>query len=103
MEPTIPQSPANPYASPLPAAPPPNEPEKVSPLIYVACGWPLLLVLVGGLIGAAFGGAAFGINLAIYKSRLPLAVKIILNPIVGVAAIGLWLVIAVAIGAALQR
>jgi len=103
MEPTLPDSPANPYASPSPVPPPPSAPDKVSPLVYLACGWPLLLVLVGGLIGGALGGAAFGINMAIYKSQLPLAVKIILNPIVGVAAIVLWLVIAVAIGTLIRQ
>src|SRR5262249_34987616 len=99
MNSNLPQSPPNPYASPshsqqLPL-PPPNAPEKVPPLVYVACGWPLILVLLGGLIGGALGGVAFALNMAIYKSKLPLAVKFILNPVIGVTAIALWLVIAV--------
>jgi hypothetical protein len=71
--------------------------------VYLICGWPLALVAIGGAIGGALGGAAFGVNLAIWKSPMPLPVKIVLNPIVGFAAIGIWLAIAFAINGALGR
>jgi hypothetical protein len=70
--------------------------------VYLICGWPLALVAVGGMIGGAMGGAAFGINLAIWKSAMPLPVKIILIPIVGFTAIGLWLVLSVGLSAVLR-
>ena len=46
--------------------------EKLPPLAHVVCGWPLLLVIIGGAVGGGLGGLAYGINVAIYKSRLPL-------------------------------
>lgn len=72
-------------------------PQKISTMVHVLCGWPLILVLFGGAIGGALGGVAYATNLAIYKSNMPSVVKIILNPIIGLAAIGLWFVIAMAI------
>lgn len=67
---------------------------------HVMCGWPLLLVAIGGAIGGGLGGAAYGINVAIYKSKLPVAGKILLNLLAGAAAIGIWAAIAVPIQSA---
>jgi hypothetical protein len=78
------------------ASPASNKP-KLPPLAYLLCGWPLLLVAVGGAIGGGLGGAAFGVNVIIYRSKLPLPAKIALNLISGLAAIGIWLAVAVAI------
>ena len=69
-------------------------PEKI-PLpkkAYIICGWPLVLVIIGGAIGGLLGGAAFGINLKIYKSSLPIAAKIIFNILTGAAAYILWVI-----------
>jgi len=91
----------NPFASPsVPSTPP--VPAKVQsdaiPIwVYLICGWPFALVAIGGLIGGVCGGAAFGINLSIWKSQLPLAAKIILIPIVGCTAVAIWLAAAVGI------
>ena len=74
-----------------------NSPEKLPTSAYLMCGWPMFLVAIGGVIGGGLGGAAFGINLTIYKSRLPLGAKIILNLLAGIAAIVLWIVINAAI------
>ena len=70
---------------------------KVPGSAHVMCGWPLLLVAIGGAIGGALGGVAYGINVAIYKSKLPVAAKVLLNLLTGFVAIGLWAAIAVAI------
>jgi hypothetical protein len=59
--------------------------------------WPLVLVAVGGLVGGLLGGAAYAINLSIYKANLPFSLKVILNLLVGLSAIGIWLVIAILI------
>jgi hypothetical protein len=64
---------------------------------HVVCGWPLVMVVFGGAIGGGLGGAAYAGGIAIWKSRLPLAAKIVLVPLIGVAAIGLWAVIASAL------
>ncbi len=53
--------------------------------------------MIGGMIGGALGGAAYGINIAIYKSSLPVPVKIILNVLTGLAAVAIWFAAAVAI------
>ena len=70
-------------------------PEKLGVAAHVACGWPLALVAVGGAVGGALGGGAYAINLAIYRSRLAIPMKVIANVATGAAAIGIWLAIAV--------
>jgi hypothetical protein len=57
-------------------------------------GWPLILVFIGGAIGGALGALAYGINISLYKSNLPGVLKVIINLVVGMAAIGIWLAIA---------
>jgi hypothetical protein len=64
---------------------------------HLLCGWPLVLVCFGGAIGGGLGGAAYGINVMIYKSHLVPAAKVVLNLLTGLAAIGLWALIAGAI------
>lgn len=68
--------------------------------VHIMCGWPLLLVAIGGAVGGGLGGAAYAINMSIYKSQMPMVAKVLLNLLVGFAAIGIWLGIAIAIGAA---
>lgn len=57
------------------------------------CGWPLILVLIGGAVGGGLGGIAYLLNLKLYNSNLSNIVKIILNILVGSTAIFLWSVI----------
>jgi hypothetical protein len=76
---------------------------KLPPSAHALCGWPLVLVLFGGAIGGGFGALAYFINLRIYKSQLPSAAKIVLNPLIGLAAFALWFVIGVAIQVARQK
>jgi len=70
---------------------------------HILSGWPLILLLVGGAIGGALGGAAYYANLSIYKSNLPDVVKIILNPVIGIAAFVLWFVISLFVRQALAQ
>jgi len=65
--------------------------------VHVVCGWPLIMIAFGGAIGGGLGGVAYGVNLYIYKSRLPLAAKVALILVTGLAAIFLWATIASAI------
>jgi hypothetical protein len=76
---------------------------KLTPRDHVMCGWPLVLVAVGGAVGGGLGGLAYGINVWVYKSKLPTAVKIVLNPLIGLAAIAGWLAIAAAFHSARQN
>ena len=62
-------------------------------MAHVMCGWPLALVAVGGAIGGGLGGGAYAVNVAIYKSQLPVPAKIALNILSGLSAFVLWLVI----------
>jgi hypothetical protein len=71
--------------------------EKMPVIGHILCGWPLLLVAIGGVIGGGLGGAAYAINVGIYKSQLPIPAKVVLNIIVGSAAIGIWYSIAMAL------
>ena len=71
--------------------------EKIPVIGHILCGWPLLLVTIGGAIGGGLGGAAYAINVGIYKTNLPIPAKVVLNIIVGSAAIVIWYSIAMAI------
>jgi hypothetical protein len=84
----------NPQSSP--AAP------KLSLQAHLVCGWPLILVIIGGLIGGGLGGAAYAVNLQIYKSQLPIYGKIALNISTGLIAGFLWLLIVVVISSQMQ-
>jgi hypothetical protein len=68
--------------------------EKIPVIVYVACGWPLFLVAVGGAIGGALGGAAYALNFFIYKSKLSVFLKYVLNIGIGLTAVVLWFIIA---------
>jgi hypothetical protein len=74
-----------------------DKPGKLPIGAHLMCGWPLLLVGIGGAIGGGLGGAAYAINVAIYKSKQPLVAKVILNLVTGFAAIGIWVLTAAAI------
>ncbi|MHC4084561.1 MAG: hypothetical protein ACYSWZ_02685 [Planctomycetota bacterium] len=71
--------------------------EKMPVIGHILCGWPLLLVAIGGAIGGGLGGGAYAINVGIYKSQLPIPAKVVLNIIVGSAAIVIWYSIAIAL------
>ena len=79
------------------------EPVAVPKSAHLLCGWPLVMLFFGGAIGGGLGGAAYGINLTIYKSRIPVAAKVILNVLTGVCAFGLWIFIAGAVHLSLRK
>tara|TARA_R110000868_G_scaffold411617_1_gene706121 strand:- start:201735 stop:202034 length:300 start_codon:yes stop_codon:yes gene_type:complete len=78
------------------------EKEKLPPLVMAACMWPLALMAVGGMLGGAFGGAAAAINMSLVGSKLPRWSLWLLNPLVGLTAVVLWLVIGTMIGLAIS-
>ena len=81
----------------------PNEPAKLPASAHFLCGWPLLMVAIGGAIGGGLGGVAYAINLSIYKSKMHLVAKIMLNLLVGMAAFGIWLAVAIGIQSDMKR
>jgi hypothetical protein len=76
---------------------------KLSIGAHIMCGWPLLLVAIGGLIGGALGGGAYALNIAIHKSNMPVPVKVVLNIVSGLLAIIIWFVLAVVLNAAIKK
>lgn len=68
--------------------------DKLSKKAHILCGWPLFLVTVGGLIGGLMGGLAYGLNIKIYKTKMPSFLKACLNLVVGIIAVAIWFLIA---------
>ena len=64
---------------------------------HILCGWPLFLILVGGAIGGGLGGLAYGISISIFKTTVPMPVKIIAPMFIGMAAVVLYFVAAIAL------
>tara|TARA_R110002051_G_C8731067_1_gene497867 strand:+ start:126 stop:611 length:486 start_codon:yes stop_codon:yes gene_type:complete len=67
----------------------------LSPIQHIICGWPLMLVVIGGLIGGACGGAAYGINAKLLKSDLSPGLKYLLVVLVGVGAIAAYFLVVI--------
>lgn len=74
---------------------------KLPLLVQLACCWPIGLIVVGGLVGGLCGGAAIAVNMILYNSSLPRWSLWLLNPLVGLAAILLWLIIGIFVQLAL--
>lgn len=55
---------------------------------------PLLLIFIGGAIRGAFGALGFSVNVMLFRSKLPIAVKIILSILVLLAVVVTHFVIA---------
>jgi hypothetical protein len=68
-------------------------PQKLPMIAHILCGWPLILLFIGGAIGGALGGVAYAVNISLYKSNLPGVLKFMLNLLIGMLAIGIWLTI----------
>lgn len=62
--------------------------------VHILCGYPLIMVFIGGAIGGGLGALAYMVNIMIYKSKLLLPVKIILNVLTGMSAVAIWAIIA---------
>jgi hypothetical protein len=84
---------------PVPKAPPP----KLTWYEHVWIGWPLALVAVGGGIGGACGGAAWGINRVVFLSIRQPVLRYLVTGLISVAAIVIYLVVASVVVTALQK
>lgn len=59
---------------------------------YLAMGWPIALMFVGGAVGGGCGGAAYVVNCYIFKSKLSTPMKYVCSFLVGIGAIILYMV-----------
>ena len=58
--------------------------------VHLMAGWPILMLLIGGAVGAVLGIVAYVINLKIYKSELSQLQKVLANLMCGMFAMMLW-------------
>ena len=63
---------------------------------------PIALVAVGGLIGGLIGALGCAVNMAVLRAALPSAVKALLVLAVGGAAVVTWVLMAAAVGGAIN-
>ena len=72
-----------------------NQVKESTPVsVHLMAGWPLILVVFGGAIGAVLAVVAYIINRKIYSSTLPRFQKVFANLLCGMTAISLWWFIA---------
>ena len=67
--------------------------KKLQGFEHVICGWPLILVFIGGAIGGACGGLAYGLNSKILKSDLSNTKKYTYSFLVGIGALLLYFLV----------
>ena len=59
----------------------------------IVCGWPLLLLFVGGAIGGLCGGAAYGFNTQVFKSNRSDTAKYFKSFLIGIGACVAYVII----------
>ncbi len=64
-------------------------------------GWPALLLLVGGALGAIAGIIAFGVNIKIFRSSMGKVEKYLLTAVISAVAVMAYLVVAALVARAL--
>lgn len=68
-----------------------NQSKTFSTSAHLMAGWPLILVIFGGVIGGLLGLIAYVINRKIYASeQLQKYNKVLANLLCGMSAISLW-------------
>lgn len=67
-----------------------GENQKLPTMVQLMAGWPLILVIFGGVIGGLYGVVAYLINIQIYKSTLSKMNKILANLLCGMSAMSGW-------------
>lgn len=64
----------------------PNNTKKMEWYEHLACGWPLLLVFIGGALGGLCGGAAYAVNAKVFSKDISITKKYAYVILVGVGA-----------------
>jgi hypothetical protein len=65
-------------------------------------GWPILLLFIGGFLGALFGALAAYSNTRVFRSNLHPALKYLITALISGAAIVLYLILAVILSLAIN-
>ena len=66
-------------------------------------GWPILLLFVGGVLGAIAGFIAFSVNTKIFRSSMGSVEKYLLTAVISAVAVMAYLVVATLLASALGR
>ena len=69
--------------------------KKLKGFEHIICGWPLILVFIGGAIGGACGGLAYALNAKLYLSELSKTKKYLYITLVGLGAFVLYYAVVV--------
>ena len=73
----------------------PNEPKpKLTWYQYIWIGWPIALVIVGGLIGGACGGAAWALNQKVFQATQHPVMRYLWTGLISIAAIITYFIVA---------
>ncbi len=75
----------------------------LKPHEWVWAGWPVLLLFVGGALGAIAGAIAFSVNIKIFHSSLGRVEKYLLTAAISAVAVMAYLVVAALLAGALGR
>ena len=75
----------------------PTESRQLPAYAHAIAGWPLIMIVIGGALGGLCGGGAYGISMALLKKRGVSPLSCFLSFIIGVAGVGLYFVVVVAL------
>ncbi|MEN3158700.1 hypothetical protein ABC502_09985 [Alkalimonas sp. NCh-2] len=53
---------------------------------HLACGWPLILIFIGGALGGLCGGAAYAVNAKVFGRDISNTKKYVYAILIGVSA-----------------
>lgn len=80
---------------------PDSEPKAKLPWpAQLAAGWPLFLVAIGGLIGGACGGLAYGVSISIFKKKGVNTKTYLYSILIGIGGIILYIAVIFALAIA---
>lgn len=60
---------------------------------HVISGWPLIMVVIGGLVGGACGGLAYGASISLIKKKGVSASSYILSALIGIGCVLFYFVL----------
>jgi len=64
---------------------------------YLWSSWTILLIFIGGGVGGGLGAAATCLNINLFRSRTKTFLKYLFSLIISLAAVTLWMIIAIVI------
>lgn len=70
---------------------------------HAISAWPLTLVAIGGLIGGACGGLAYGVSISMIKKKGASPTTYILSALIGVGCVALYFLAIIALAIAFPQ